>query len=46
MQGKAILKSSIDEIARAEIALEPPAARAYVVTHVGLWSTAIKLNPS
>ena len=25
---------------------EPPAARANVLTHVGLWPTAIKLNPS
>ena len=49
MHGKAIWKVGISEIAKSSTdsaPYEPIAARANVVTYVGLWPTAIKLNPS
>ena len=51
MHGKAIWKPGITEIAKPhkedlKCPLEPKAARANVLTHIGLWPTNIKLNPS
>ena len=47
MHGKAIWKPGIAEIVKAPrdfAPLEPPAARASVLTHVALWPTTIKLK--
>ena len=49
MHGKAILKPGISEIAKASrgsAPFEPIAVRTKVLTYVGLWPTAIQLNPS